>query len=235
MKTSFPNMQQGAGRHAEASSLKIVRDLKNYLTFLKATGSHFVCVPDRPVPALKQERLEQLRAQAERCTKCRLAKTRTRVVFGEGDADAGMVFVGEAPGENEDLQGRPFVGAAGNLLTQLIEQMGLRRHDVFICNVIKCRPPNNRDPQPDEITACEDYLVQQLDILKPRVICTLGRYAAQTLLRTSAPISRLRGNRYLYQHIPVIPTYHPANLLYQPGNRQTVLNDLKKAMAEYRK
>jgi len=220
---------------SSSSPRKIVRDLKNYLAFLKATGSHFVAVSDSPSPEAKRRRLEQLRSQVEHCVKCRLAKTRTHVVFGEGYPNAGMVFVGEAPGENEDLQGRPFVGAAGNILTQFIEQMGLSRRDVFICNVIKCRPPNNRDPQADEVAACEDYLVQQLDILKPRVICTLGRYAAQTLLRTSTTISRLRGNRYLYHHIPLIPTYHPASLLYHPANRQTVWNDLKKVLAEYNK
>lgn len=220
-------------RTSSSSPRKVVRDLRNYLTFLKATGSHFVNASDSPSPEMKRRRLEQLRALAEQCVKCRLAKTRTHVVFGEGNADAGMVFVGEAPGENEDLQARPFVGAAGNLLTRFIEQMGLSRRDVYICNVIKCRPPNNRDPLPDEVAACENYLIQQLDILEPRVICSLGRYAAQTLLRTSAPISRLRGNRYLYHRIPVIPTYHPASLLYHPANRKTVWNDLKKVLAEY--
>ena len=220
---------------SSSSPRKIIQDLKNYLAFLKATGTHFVEVSKPPSLELKHNRLEQLRAQVERCVKCRLAKSRTHVVFGEGNPSTRLVFVGEAPGQNEDLQGRPFVGAAGNLLTQLIEQMGLSRSDVFICNVIKCRPPNNRDPQPDEVEACEDYLVQQLDILEPRVICTLGRHAAQTLLRTSTPISRLRGNRYWYHHIPLIPTYHPASLLYHPANRQTVQNDLKKVMAEYNK
>ena len=147
------------------------------------------------------------------CQRCALYKTRKNIVFGAGSPRAQIVFVGEAPGQQEDLQGIPFVGRAGKLLEKLLSDIGLKREDVFICNVVKCRPPNNRDPQPDEISACEPILIKQLEIIKPLVICALGRHAAQTLLRDSTGINRLRGHFYNYHGIPLLPTLHPAAIL----------------------
>jgi DNA polymerase len=139
--------------------------------------------------------------------------------------------VGEAPGAEEDAQGVPFVGAAGQLLTRIIEAMGLRRDDVYIANIIKCRPPGNRNPQPDEIASCEPFLIAQLDIIKPKAICALGTFAAQTLLKTKTPISRLRGHWHAYQDIPLMPTFHPAYLLRNPGEKKVVWADIQLVMA----
>jgi len=160
------------------------------------------------------ERLAVLRAEALACTACRLAETRTQVVFGVGDPEADLMFIGEAPGRNEDLQGEPFVGAAGKLLTQLLSEIGLERSDVYIANVVKCRPPGNRDPRPDEIDACKPFLRGQLELIDPRVVVTLGNFATKLLLRTETGITRLRGHVYAWwrgKHL--IPTYHPAAAL----------------------
>ena len=161
------------------------------------------------------------------CRRCGLAPTRTQVVFGVGNPRAALVFVGEAPGADEDAQGIPFVGRAGQLLTKIIEAMGLRRDDVYIANIIKCRPPGNRNPQPDEIASCEPFLIAQLDIIRPKVICALGTFAAQTLLKTREPISRLRGRWQAYQGIPLMPTFHPAYLLRNPNEKETVWKDVQ--------
>ena len=158
--------------------------------------------------------------------------TRKNIVFGVGDPDAALVFVGEGPGENEDNTGEPFVGKAGELLTKMIGAMGFSRSDVYICNVVKCRPPNNRNPQPDEIAACEPFLIRQLGAIAPRVIVALGKFAAQTLLRTDAPISAFRGNWYRYQGIALMPTFHPAFLLRNPASKREVWDDLKKVITE---
>lgn len=171
--------------------------------------------------------LEELRVQISSCTKCPLAKTRNSFVFGEGDPRAGLVFVGEAPGHEEDLQGRPFVGAAGQLLTKIIEAIKLDRSQVYICNILKCRPPNNRNPLPAEIEKCEPYLVRQLEIIKPKVICALGTFAAQTLLKTKLPISKLRGQVHYYQNIQLVPTFHPAALLRNPGWKRQTWEDVQ--------
>ncbi len=157
--------------------------------------------------------LAHLKKTVLACERCDLAKTRKTVVFGEGNPKADIVFVGEAPGEEEDNQGRPFVGRAGKLLDQLIERIGVDRNDVFICNVLKCRPPGNRDPEPQEAASCKEYLLAQLDIIRPRVICTLGRHAYNTLLEVDAPISRIRGKMTTFRGIPLLPTYHPSYLL----------------------
>ncbi len=157
--------------------------------------------------------LAHLKKTVLACERCDLAKTRKTVVFGEGNPKADIVFVGEAPGEEEDNQGRPFVGRAGKLLDQLIERIGVGRGDVFICNVLKCRPPGNRDPEPQEAASCKEYLLAQLDIIRPRVICTLGRHAYNTLLEVDAPISRIRGKMTTFRGIPLLPTYHPSYLL----------------------
>ena len=168
-----------------------------------------------------------LSQEASNCQKCGLARTRTSVVFGSGRTDADLMFVGEAPGAEEDRQGLPFVGAAGQLLTRMIEAMGLTREDVYITNIIKCRPPNNRDPKLDEIAKCQPYLLQQIDLIAPVVICTLGRFAAQTLLQTTESMGRLRGKIFEYQNAKLVPTYHPAALLRNAHWKRPAWEDLK--------
>ena len=165
------------------------------------------------------------------CTRCKLHKARRNIVFGVGSPGAELVFVGEGPGHDEDVQGEPFVGRAGKLLTQMIEAMGLRRPDVYICNVVKCRPPENRLPEKDEIATCSPYLIRQLDVIKPKVICCLGACAAQTLLHTTQGISRYRGEWFDYRGARLIATYHPAYLLRNPPAKSEVWKDLQKIMA----
>lgn len=187
----------------------------------------------------KTQAMAELRDQLKDCCKCGLAKTRTNLVFGEGNPGAQLVFVGEAPGEDEDLQGRPFVGRSGQLLDKMIAAMGLKREDVFICNVVKCRPPGNRAPTPEETVACSPYLFRQLEIIAPKVIVTLGNPATHTLLQTKVGITQLRGQ---WQSLPpiapglggtaVMPTFHPAFVLryYNEETRGKVWSDLKKVM-----
>lgn len=158
--------------------------------------------------------LETLRLTAESCTDCRLAETRTNVVFGVGTPDADVMIIGEAPGKNEDLQGEPFVGAAGKLLDRLMDEVGISREQVYIANVLKCRPPGNRDPRPDEIDACKGYLRRQLELIEPTVVVTLGNFATKLLLKTETGITRMRGQRYRWwRGIIVVPTFHPAAAL----------------------
>lgn len=171
--------------------------------------------------------LEGLKGTAMGCTRCGLAASRKSVVFGEGNPKADIVFVGEAPGEEEDNQARPFVGRAGKLLDQLIERIGIKRGDVFICNVLKCRPPGNRDPEPAEIACCKEYLLAQLDIIRPKVICTLGRHAYNTLLETDAPITRIRGQMTTFRGIPLLPTYHPSYLLRSQSKIKEAWEDME--------
>ena len=166
------------------------------------------------------------------CTRCKLHKTRNKIVFGDGSPKADLVFIGEGPGADEDAQGLPFVGRAGKLLTQMIEAMGLRRGDVYICNVVKCRPPENRQPEKDEVTACSPFLFRQLDVLKPKVIVCLGSTAAQTLLQTNRGISHFRGEWLDFRGYKMLATYHPAYLLRNPGAKSEVWKDLQKVMAE---
>ncbi|MFL5310213.1 MAG: uracil-DNA glycosylase family protein [Myxococcales bacterium] len=182
------------------------------------------------VPKLPILSLDEVRAQLGECVRCKLHKGRHTIVFGVGNADARLMFVGEAPGEDEDLKGEPFVGKAGQLLTKMIEAMGLRREDVYICNTVKCRPPNNRNPEPDELTACEPFLKGQLASVRPEVIVTLGKFAAQALLRDQTPITRLRGQWREYEGIPVMPTFHPAYLLRSPQEKVKVWEDLQSVM-----
>lgn len=183
-------------------------DPKRFLTALKNMGvdEYVFAAKDGPT-------LAELKKTVLACERCGLANTRNHVVFGEGDPRAAIVFVGEAPGEEEDKQGKPFVGRAGKLLDQLIERIGVKRSDVFICNVLKCRPPGNRDPEPQEVACCKEYLLSQLDIIRPRVICTLGRHAYNTLLGTDVPITRVRGKMTTFRGTPLLPTYHPSYLL----------------------
>jgi DNA polymerase len=185
-----------------------------------------------PAPAGDGARvLVQVREELGDCQRCKLAGGRKQIVFGVGNPDADLVFVGEAPGADEDRLGEPFVGAAGQLLTKMIEAMGYARKDVYICNVIKCRPPQNRPPEPDEIAACEPFLKKQLEALRPRMIVTLGKFAAHCLLRLDTPITRLRGTFHSYQGIQLMPTYHPSFLLREPGRKREAWADLQAVMS----
>jgi len=175
--------------------------------------------------------LDELREAIGDCRRCKLAPHRSHVVFGVGNPRARLVFVGEAPGRDEDLRGEPFVGRAGQLLTEIITKgMRLRREDVYIANVIKCRPPENRNPEPDEVATCEPFLVRQLELIAPEVIVALGKFAAQTLLRTKTPITQLRGRWFDYHGIRLMPTFHPAYLLRNPGDKRLVWDDIQKVM-----
>jgi DNA polymerase len=174
--------------------------------------------------------LAGVREELGDCTRCPLHRTRRNLVFGEGSAAAKLVFVGEAPGEEEDNQGRPFVGRAGQLLTKIIGAMGLAREDVYICNILKCRPPGNRNPKEDEIATCEPFLVRQLEAIDPEIICALGTFAARTLLRSEAPISAIRGKFHDYHGRKLMPTYHPAYLLRNPDAKKLVWEDVQKIM-----
>jgi DNA polymerase len=176
------------------------------------------------------ETLEDIRTDLGDCRRCRLSEDRTNIVFGSGNAHAKLVFIGEGPGYEEDRQGQPFVGAAGRLLTKIIEAIKLTRSQVYICNIVKCRPPGNRNPMPDEIAACSPFLKRQIAAIHPDFICTLGSFAAQTLLETKEPISKLRGTFYDYMGIKVMPTYHPAFLLRNPAKKRNVWEDMKKLM-----
>jgi len=174
--------------------------------------------------------LAEVRADIGDCTRCKLhGLGRSQIVFGVGNPEADLMFVGEAPGADEDIQGVPFVGRAGQLLTKIIEAIGMKREDVYIANVIKCRPPQNRNPEPDEVETCEPFLFRQIDIIKPKVIVALGKFAAQALLRTLDPISRLRGRVYDYRGAKLIPTFHPAYLLRNPSSKREVWEDMKLA------
>src|ERR1041385_4618845 len=176
--------------------------------------------------------LADLEKIALACEKCRLAKTRTQVVYGVGNPNADLMFIGEAPGRDEDIQGQPFVGRAGQLLTDIIKAMKLTRDDVYIANVIKCRPPENRTPEPDELEACRPWIRRQIEIIQPKVIVTLGRFALQSLTEKSYGITAVRGQWLDYNGIKVMPTYHPAYLLRNPAAKKDVWSDMKKVMAE---
>jgi DNA polymerase len=178
------------------------------------------------------ESLLAIREDIGDCTRCKLhALGRQQIVYGVGNPDADLMFVGEAPGADEDVQGIPFVGRAGQLLTKIIEAIDLKRDDVYIANVIKCRPPGNRNPEPDEVEQCEQFMFRQVDTIKPKVIVALGKFAAQTLLRTQDPISRLRGRVYSFRGAQLIPTFHPSFLLRSPGYKREAWQDLQKALA----
>ena len=179
------------------------------------------------------ETLDAFREEICECTRCPLGANRNQFVFGSGNSDAGIMFVGEAPGADEDRLGLPFVGAAGQLLTKIIEAMGLPREEVYICNILKCRPPNNRDPRPEEIAQCEPYLKRQIELVQPRVLCTLGRFAAQTLLRSNLTMGRLRQSEHRYEGIALVATYHPAALLRNPQWKRPTWEDIKKVRRLY--
>jgi uracil-DNA glycosylase len=193
-------------------------------------------VPKPAAPAVAStlppagETLEQIRAELGDCQRCGLGASRSHLVYGAGDPHARLVFVGEAPGFEEDRQGEPFVGEAGQLLTRIIQAMGLSRDEVYICNVLKCRPPENRNPHHDEIEACRPFLQRQLQAIAPAAIITLGTFATQTLLHTKEPISRLRGRFHDFHGIPLMPTFHPAFLLRSPEKKREVWDDVQQVM-----
>ena len=204
----------------------IVRSIRSYLEMEKASGvSEYLFSAKN-----KDAKISELKNEVMRCQKCTLARTRKNVVFGAGSINAKLVFVGEAPGHDEDLKGQPFVGKAGMLLTKIIEAMGLKRENVYICNILKCRPSQNRNPLPEEISLCIEYLYKQMDIIKPEVICGLGKFASQTLLNTETPISKLRGEWHEFRGIKFMPTFHPAYLLRNPMDKKVVWQDMKKIM-----
>jgi len=178
------------------------------------------------------EALAAIREDLGDCTRCKLhGLGRQKIVYGVGHPNADLMFVGEAPGADEDIKGEPFVGRAGQLLTKIIEAMGLRREDVYIANLIKCRPPSNRNPEPDEMEQCEPFLFRQIDAIKPKVIVALGKFAAQSLLRSTEPITRLRGREFQYRDAILMPTYHPAYLLRTPSAKREVWEDMKRVSA----
>lgn len=217
--------------------LEIVASLKNYveeniqlgiLEIPKENNNIYKNDLFEDIIAKNYQSIMDIRLAVENCQLCPLHKTRTNVVFGTGNEKAKLVFVGEAPGADEDAQGMPFVGKAGQKLTQIIQAIGLTREEVYITNVLKCRPPNNRNPLPEEIRCCEPYLIHQLKLIKPETICALGTFAAQTLLKTDQPISKLRGRFHTYQGIRLMPTYHPAFILRNPQYKRDVWEDVQK-------
>lgn len=223
-------MPEVRSQKSEVKKVRRLEDEKNLSTSqplnLSTSVSQQLRTPD-------SELLEKLRDEIGDCQRCKLGKTRTKLVFGVGNPDARIVFVGEGPGKDEDIQGEPFVGRAGQLLTDIITKgMKMQREDVYICNVVKCRPPENRNPEPDEVDACEGFLIKQLEIIKPEVIVGLGTFAAHTLLKTELPISQLRGRFHDYHGTKLMPTFHPAYLLRNPEKKKEVWEDIKMVMAE---
>jgi len=206
----------------------ITRHIKNYLEMERESGIFDYLFSQR----WKDRKPLLFKEEVEQCNKCQLSKTRNKVVFGDGNMHAKLMFVGEAPGYDEDMKGLPFVGEAGTLLTKIIEAMGLKRKDVYICNILKCRPPSNRNPLPEETSLCIEYLYKQIDQIRPQVICGLGKVASQTLLNTNTTITRLRGNWQEFRGIKFMPTYHPAYLLRNPKDKKLVWQDMKKIMKE---
>jgi len=209
-------------------------DLRDELAFLREMGYTHLEVRRQTTEGGTDDSslLDELRSVATACEKCRLAKTRTNVVYGVGNPNADLMFIGEAPGRDEDLKGEPFVGRAGQLLTDIIKAMKLTRDDVYIANVIKCRPPENRNPEPDELDECRPFIRRQIQLIQPRVIVTLGRFALQSLTEKGYAISSARGQWMEYDGIKVMPTYHPAYLLRNPAAKKEVWADMKKVMAE---
>ena len=214
---------------------KIVNSIRQYIELEKMSGINEMILPDSGEDKSPHPDFESLKEEVNGCTMCELHKMRKHVVFGTGNEKARLMFVGEAPGMDEDLQGEPFVGKAGQLLTKIIESIGMKRRDVYIANVLKCRPPQNRNPLPTEILICEKYLVRQIECIKPKIICALGKFAAQTLLRTETPITRLRGSFYDYHGTLLMPTFHPAYLLRNPADKRLVWLDIKKIRDELQK
>jgi len=210
---------------------EVVSDLKSYLEYLRGMGIFSLPASEMKLGQPNPSRvmtLEEVRKELGDCKRCKLHRTRRTIVFGEGNEKATLMFIGEGPGYDEDVQGRPFVGKAGQLLTKIIESINLPREEVYIANIIKCRPPQNRNPEPDEIQSCNPFLMKQIRVIQPRIICALGTFSAQTLLKTETKISALRGKFFDLEGIKVIPTYHPAFLLRNPERKREVWEDMKK-------
>ncbi|MDL1956441.1 MAG: uracil-DNA glycosylase [Candidatus Desulfofervidus auxilii] len=209
---------------------ELLEDIKTYLSWLPEISIKYIFLSEKmkdQLEELKESSLRKIKEELGECKRCPLWENRHHIVFGEGPANARLVIVGEAPGEEEDLQGKPFVGAAGELLTKMLKAINLSREEVYITNIVKCRPPNNRNPRPKEIEKCKPFLLKQLETIHPKVICTLGSIAAQTLLETKTSISLLRGKIYIWHGIKLIPTFHPAYLLRNPRQKKFVWEDLK--------
>ena len=211
---------------------------RSQLEYLSDLGVENLCknaaggelTQDINTTASLEETLDAIRQDLGDCQRCGLGASRKKLVYGVGNPSARLVLVGEAPGREEDQKGEPFVGEAGRLLDKILQAMGLQRADVYICNVLKCRPPDNRDPQPEEVATCEAFLVRQIAAIKPQVIVGLGRFAVQSLLQSKVPISRIRGEWQSYHGIPLMPTYHPAYLLRNPEGKRDVWEDMKEVM-----
>lgn len=222
---------------------EITQDLKGYLQYMKQLGYRGVALSEASVQMLEQwdrggnevETLEMIQRDLGDCQRCKLHEGRRHIVFGAGNPKARLVLVGEGPGYEEDVQGIPFVGQAGQLLTKILRAIHLTREEVYICNIIKCRPPGNRNPESDEIAACMPFLRRQIRAIRPRLICALGTFAAQRLLETDTPISRLRGDFHTYDNTPLLPTYHPAFLLRNPAKKRDVWEDMQKLQVAYEK
>jgi uracil-DNA glycosylase len=221
----IPKLQKTrtAGRPAKASVPASTATKSAHRVVSQKTLDTISVVPD----ASAGESLDSIRTDLTDCRRCKLAPTRKNIVLGSGNPVAELMFVGEAPGADEDAQGLPFVGRAGQLLTKIIEAIGMNRADVFICNILKCRPPGNRNPETDEIAACEQFLFRQIAAVKPKIICALGAFGAQTLLRTTEPIGRLRGRLLDYRGVKLLATFHPAYLLRNPNEKRKVWEDMQ--------
>lgn len=224
-----------AGEDEAASAPSRNESRRHTMPEKKTTGNAEKCAAGCTTPETLAGKtsLDDLRGAVEHCLRCPLGEKRTKFVFGSGNPDADVMFVGEAPGAEEDLQGLPFVGRAGHLLTKMIESIKLSREDVYISNVLKCRPPGNRDPLPAEIEQCEPILIRQIELIRPKVICALGRISGQTLLRTNATLGALRGRVHDYHGVKLIVTYHPAALLRNPEWKRPTWEDLKFLRREY--
>ena len=212
---------------------QVLYSLKDYLLNQKEQGVEGLPIAKDLSSPGRAQLLEEVRKELGDCKRCKLHSHRRNIVFGTGNPEARLVFVGEGPGGDEDIQGKPFVGHAGQLLTKIINSIDLTREDVYIANIIKCRPPQNRNPQPDEIRACEPFLLKQLDAIKPKIICALGTFATQTLLETDEKISSLRGRFTTFRNAKLIATFHPAFLLRSPQRKRDVWEDMKKIREEY--
>lgn len=203
---------------------EVVLDLINYLQYLREKGISFL-------PSTKKRKsliLEEVWKELKNCERCKLHRSRKTIVFGEGDENAKLMLIGEGPGYDEDIQGRPFVGKAGQLLTRILQSIQIKRNEVYITNIVKCRPPGNRTPDSDEIKSCFPFLLKQIQIIQPKIICALGTVSAQTLLQTEAKITSLRGKSFEFLGIKIIPTYHPAFLLRNPEKKIEVWEDIQK-------
>jgi uracil-DNA glycosylase family 4 len=205
-------------------------EFQHRLGWVGAPRPEKALVSPHRAPQADRPTLHEIREELGDCQRCKLARSRTNLVFGEGSPQARLMFVGEGPGKEEDLQSRPFVGLAGQLLNNLLNKLGLRREDVYIANLVKCRPPGNRDPEPDEVAACLPFLLKQIDSIQPLVIVTLGRPATQNLLQTNAPLTKIRGKWQKFKKIRVMPTFHPSYLLRFPKERHKTWEDMQQVM-----